>query len=400
MKTNPQPRQGADPAAGGIPLGRYAGIPVTAHWSVLVILALLTQILALTVLPSARAGQPTVVYWLAAAGASLVFFAALLAHELAHALTARRYGIAVKRMSVWLLGGQTELGGEAPSPRAEALIAGAGPATSLGLGGVFAGAASLLGGTGLVATALVWLAGVNVLLGVFNLLPGTPLDGGRLVRAAMWHRTGDRFRAIEISARAGQALGAFLVAIGVLQLLFGSVFGLWLALIGWFIHGAAVGERRAARGAQLGRLTAADVMTTPPVTSPSWWTVSDFLTHLEPAIDGQRVYPLIAFDGQPKGVLTMRDLNRVPAAERDSTRLRDAARSRVRPLILALDTPLSDALSTIHLHGGVAVVIDGGLPVGTLTQSDLAAAVTRVRLRQQPTTFPSSEPVVERRTRP
>src|SRR6476661_383923 len=110
MNPNTRPEREHRPAA-GIPLGRYAGVSVSAHWSVFVILALLTQILAVSLLPSVRPGESVIAYWVVAAGASVVFLAALLAHELAHALTARHYGMGVKRVRVWLLGGQTELGG-------------------------------------------------------------------------------------------------------------------------------------------------------------------------------------------------------------------------------------------------------------------------------------------------
>jgi Zn-dependent protease/CBS domain-containing protein len=400
MNPNTEPQKEHSPAADGIPLGRYSGVSVSAHWSVLVILVLLTQVLAVSVLPSGQPGAKAVTYWLTAASASVVFFAALVAHELAHAMAARHYGIAVKRISMRLLGGRTERGDEAPSPRVEAAIAAAGPATSLGLGAGFAVAAWLFDGSGLVATTLLWLAGVNMLLGVFNLLPTAPLDGGKLLRAALWHRSGDRLRASETSASAGKTLGTFLIAAGTAILLFGLVIGLWLALIGWFILGAAVGEHRAARGQWLRGMTAADVMTTPPMTAPSWWTVSDFLTHLGTVAGGRSVYPLIAFDGQPQGVLSIRDLDRVPAVERDNTRLRDAARSRARALTLAPDSPLPEVMAAIHLHGGVAVVIDGNTSVGTLTESDLAAAVTLARLGRPPAVRPlggqSTEPIVDR----
>jgi Zn-dependent protease/CBS domain-containing protein len=347
-------------------------VPVSAHFSVLLILLLLTQILALSVLPAALPGQTTMAYWLAAALASVVFLAALLAHELAHAIVARHNGIPVKRITLWMFGGQTELGGQPPSPRADALIAAAGPATSLGLGGMFAGSAWLFNGSGLWTATLAWLAGVNVLLAVFNLLPGAPLDGGRLLRALLWRHYGDRIRAAELSARAGQAVGTFLLILGLLQLLVGSVFGLWLALIGWFVLGAAAGERYAALSDRLRGLTARDVMTIPPATAPSWWAVSDFLTHLGSRSADQRVYPLIDFDGQPQNVLHVRDLLRVRPDQRATVRLRDAARSRVRVLTVTPDVALADIAVAIHRHGGVAVVTDENHVVGTLTESDLA----------------------------
>ena len=178
-------RRHETPFGTGIPLGHYGGVRVDAHWSVLVIVALLTELLAASVLPDAAPHHSRAAYIGIAAAGAVVFLAGLLAHELAHALVARHYGMPVQRITLWMLGGMTELGGEPPSPRADALVAAAGPATSLVLGGGFAGLAWLAGG-GLLGSALAWLAVVNVFLGVFNLLPGAPLDGGRLLRALLW----------------------------------------------------------------------------------------------------------------------------------------------------------------------------------------------------------------------
>lgn len=363
-----------------IPLGRYAGVPVNAHWSLLVILALLTQILATSTLPSALPGRHTAAYWLVGAAAAVIFLAALLAHELAHALAARRYGVPVKQITLWMLGGQTELGGEAPTPRAEAVTAGVGPATSLGLGGVFAGLAWLFGGSGLLGVALIWLAGVNLLLGVFNLLPGFPLDGGRLLRAALWRYQGDRVRATEGSARAGSVLGGILIALGVFTVLRGSVFGLWLALIGWFILASAGAERHAAGGHRLLGKVARDIMTTPPSTVPAWWTVAEFATRVGQGNPGQHAFVLVSFDGQPQSVLTLRDLARVPVQQREDARLRDIVRRRVPALVVAPDTPLAEIMLPIRLHGGVATVVEDGQPVGTLTLQDLDTAATLARI--------------------
>lgn len=367
-----------------LPLGRYGGIPARAHWSLLVILGLVTQLLAVGVLPAALPGRHPAGYWLVGAGAAVTFLAAILAHELAHAFAARRHGIEVKHITLWMLGGVTELRGEARSPRAEAVIAGSGPATSLALGGAFAGLTWLFAGPGLLPAALAWLAGVNLLLGLFNLLPGAPLDGGRILRAALWQRHRDRARAAEASARAGAVVGVIIVGLGAVQLVTGTVLGLWLMLIGWFMIGAANGERQAAAGTRLAGRVARDIMVTPPLLAPSWWTVAAFADQLRHDAAPPPVLAMVDFDGSPAGLVTLRDLQRVPAADRDTTRLRDATRLRIGPLVVTPDTPLPELMGPIRAHAGVAVVLDEGRVVGTVGHADLAAAAAVASLSAQP----------------
>src|SRR5271168_2755835 len=188
-----------------IPLGRIAGFGVKVHWSVIVILWLFTWSLAST-LPGTVKGYSHLAYWLAGGCGALVLLASLLAHELAHAVVARRMGVSVGEVTLWLFGGVTTLQGEAKTPKAAFRIAFAGPATSLVLSAVFAGLAIVLE-TGRAATIVVsvawWLAAINLLLGLFNLLPGAPLDGGRLLRAYLWRRHGDSVRASVGAAHAG-----------------------------------------------------------------------------------------------------------------------------------------------------------------------------------------------------
>ena len=162
---------------------------------------------------------------------------------------ARRNGVPVTSITVWALGGVSELGGKPPHARADLLIAVAGPATSLAAGLVFGGIAAVVragGGPVIAVAALGWLAVMNVFLAVFNLLPGAPLDGGRILRAALWMRHGDRARATQTAATAGRVLGAVLIAAGAAELLlWGDAGGLWLAVIGMFIMSAATAEATA-----------------------------------------------------------------------------------------------------------------------------------------------------------
>jgi Zn-dependent protease len=361
-------------------LGRIARIEVRTHWSLLLVALLVAQLLAVGVLPSAVPGQPAAAYWAAGALSAVTFLAAVLAHELAHALTARRFGIPVERVTLWLLGGVTELGHEARSPRAEAAIAASGPATSLALGGAFAGAALLSSGSGLVTATLAWLAAVNLVLGIFNLLPAAPLDGGRLLRAALWHRYRDRTRAAHASARAGSVLGVVLIGWGLLHVFAGQLFGLWFGLVGWFVLTAASAERTTAAARRLAGRTVRELMSSPPDVAPAWWTVADFAAQADPALVASDVIPLVDFDGSPRNLLTARDLQRVPPDDRDTTRLRDAARNRMPVLVLDPDAPVPDAVLPLRARGGVAVVVEDGRVVGTLRYADVAAAMTLANL--------------------
>jgi Zn-dependent protease len=202
---------------GSIRLGTYAGIPVRAHWSMAIIAVWFGVLL------SADLGL------LGGVVATSAFFASILAHEFGHAIVARRFGVRTESIDLWALGGVAHLDREPPSPRADGLIAVAGPAVSLLLGVIFFGI-----GIGLQSTVLVWVGFVNGVLAVFNMLPGAPLDGGRLVRAVRWARTGDKYRAMRDAGNAGRVLGWGLVGLGFVLMLNGQ-FGVFVMITGLFI---------------------------------------------------------------------------------------------------------------------------------------------------------------------
>ena len=184
-----------------IRLGTVDGVPVGANWTVLAIFVLIAWELADLVLPGYHPHDAVAVYWFAGIVAAVLFFASLLAHEVSHTVVATHNGIKVRAVTLWLFGGVSELESEALTPAADFRIAVVGPLTSLVLAGVFGVVGILLhgsGGTlGLVGSAVGWLAWVNLLLGLFNLVPAAPLDGGRVLRSWLWHRTGDRVRALD-----------------------------------------------------------------------------------------------------------------------------------------------------------------------------------------------------------
>lgn len=226
-------------------VGTIAGIEVRLDWTLVLIAALLTFSLASGLLPASipsLTGFGAVVLGLTGA---VAFLGSILAHELGHSLVAEREGIRVKSVTLWLLGGLAELSEEPRSARSEFRIAAAGPAVSIGLALVFGAAAFVLGPLHLAMGVLLgWLALVNGVLAVFNLLPAAPLDGGRILRAVLWHINGDRWRSLVTSARLGQLLALVLGAAAVWQFLSGFGAGIWTALLAWFIWTAAASERR------------------------------------------------------------------------------------------------------------------------------------------------------------
>jgi Zn-dependent protease len=225
-------------------LGRVAGINVGLHWSLLLIGGLLTAGLAGGRFPVEVPGYSNAEYVVAAGVTAVVFFGCVLAHEFSHAVVARREGIDVDGITLWLLGGVTRMTAEVATPKAEFAVSGAGPLTSFVIGLVLGGAGVALHAAAvwpLLVAALRWLGVINVVLAMFNVLPGAPLDGGRLLHAFVWRRYGDRLRATRAASRAGALLGAMLIATGLAEFAFGTAIGggLGLVLVGWFLRTGA-----------------------------------------------------------------------------------------------------------------------------------------------------------------
>jgi Zn-dependent protease len=359
-------------------LGRIAGIPVGASWSALLIAALIAWPLAARILPLQAPGLADAVYWLAGGVGAALFLASVLAHEVGHALVARKAGLRVRGITLWLLGGVALLEDEPASPRDELRVALVGPAVSLALAVAFGLAALALAVAGVPAVAVVvaaWLAVGNTALALFNLLPAAPLDGGRVLRGLLWRRHGDRRRALVTATRAGQVVGVALVVYGLAGALTGWGFGtLWTALVGWFLTTAARQERDQARlGRGLGGLRAGQVMTPAPVTAPAWFTVDAFLrNYVHPWTVA--ALPLRGFDGRPAGVVTVAALEAVPEARRHLVRAGDVAIPVAELLVVGPDHPVADLPGRLAGGRGVAAVVADGHLLGLITPADLARA--------------------------
>ena len=357
-------------------IGRIAGISVGVNWSWLIVFALIAWTLAVSIFPSTNPGLGDGAYVAMAIIAALLFFTSLLLHEYGHALQARRDGMEIEGITLWLFGGVAKFRGMFPSAGAEFRIAIAGPLVSLVLGLLFLGVPMLLGLPATVDGVLFWLGSINIALLVFNLLPALPLDGGRILRSILWYTRGEFASATRLAAGIGRGFGYLFVAAGVALLVFASpVTGIWLAFIGWFLLQAAGAEDRfvAAREA-LGGLRVRDVMARDPVTAPAEITLGQFMD----GVAWSRPYTTypVTENGEVVGLLQFRRVAEVPRAEWDRRTVRDCMIPRDEVPVVEQDDELVLAAGEVAEHEvNRALVLDAGRLVGLLSVTDVARAL-------------------------
>jgi Zn-dependent protease len=237
------PRQRRPIVQGTVRLGRIGGVEVLVNWTSGLTASLIAFGLAEGVFPAEVGGLSTSTYYAMGVATALLFFASLLLHELGHALQARREGIATRAITLWMLGGVAQSERAFPRPGTEARVALAGPAVSAVLGVVLVAIGHVSGVAPGLAAVLEWLGWTNLLLLAFNMLPALPLDGGRVLRAGLWRRSGSLLRATRAAVRVSRGIAVGLIALGVLSFVAGAgISGLWLAFIGWFLLSAAAAE--------------------------------------------------------------------------------------------------------------------------------------------------------------
>ena len=362
-----------------IRLGRLFGIEIGFNWSLVFIFALLTWTLATNVLPVDAPGYAPLLYWLTAAAGAVLFYVCLLAHELSHSLVARSHGVKVSGITLWLFGGVSQLEGEPATARSEALIAGVGPLTSFGVAIVAAGIAFATQNiNALVSDLFSYLTAVNVALGLFNLVPAFPLDGGRLLSSFLWWRLGSRRQGVHNAVRIGRVFAFLMIGAGVLELFFGAVVnGIWIVFLGWFLLSAASAEEAGSNVRTLLRsVPVSAAMTSPVVTLPDWVTVEQFLESIAPN-HNFTTYPIHEQSGRLTGLVRLSDLVRLPPPERAAKHLIDVA----RPIgDVPVTTPREDLSALIQRIGaGInqrVLVFDNGSLVGILSPADVARIMT------------------------
>jgi Zn-dependent protease/CBS domain-containing protein len=363
-------------------LGRIAGIEFGVNWSWLVVFALLVWTLASGIFPSTNPGLSKGTYIGAAIVAAFLFFASILLHEFGHALQARREGIEIDGITLWLFGGIARFKGSFPSAGAEFRVAIAGPLVSLVLGGIFVLIALINGIPSAVDSVVSWLGYINLSLLVFNLIPAPPLDGGRVLHAALWRWRGDFVWATRVAANVGRGFGYLLIAAGIAMFIFQSSFsGAWLAFLGWFLLNAATAEARYLLTQQaLSGLRVRDVMTPNPIVVSPDTTLGQFMDNI---VLSQRhtTYPVVE-NGKAVGLLPFRCVGNVPRSEWDVRRVRDCLIPLDHVPVLSEGEDAVDALAELsQSDGGHGLVVSNGGLAGIISTSDLARALDARRRR-------------------
>lgn len=305
-----------------IRLGRIFGIELGIHYTWFIIFGLLTWSLSASYFPAQAPGGSPAAYWLLGAVAALLFFSSVVLHELGHSLVALRRGIPVRSITLFIFGGAANIEREVERPADEVAVTAAGPAVSLALAGICwllaqaaaaaaAGAAAPGAGTAVANALFRWLSTINLYMALFNLLPGFPLDGGRLLRAALWAVWGDFVRATRAATRSGQLVSYLLMGFGFVQILGGNLGGWWLIFLGWFMSNAAESSYQAAlTQTQLRSVPVERVMRAPAVAIDPAATIGQLV---EDYILGRNCRAvLVQRGGQLLGIITLTDVKRVP----------------------------------------------------------------------------------------
>ena len=364
-----------------IRLGRIFGIPLNINYSWLIVFGLVILLM------SSRFGDlyprwPAAAHWIVAAVTTALFFLSVLLHELSHSLVAVARGIQVKGITLFIFGGVSELAHEAHRPMSEFVVTIVGPATSLAIA-LVCGALwiALDGGPPYIGAILFTLAAINLSLGIFNMLPGFPLDGGRVLRAALWGATGNYWLATRIAIRSGQALGCLMVAGGIIWAFYGDFQGLWVSLVGGFLLFVASGNyrqeatRNFLRGIRVGDALPAQ-----------WPVVSGSL----PAFSAEALMALsrsnylgLLVAGAEYGVVTGQDLTRVGTAADPGLTLDHLKRPLSEYPLLDADASALEALELMDTGDvSVAVLVRNAIPLGMVSRSDILLLVGERRRRK------------------
>ncbi len=379
---------------GGFKLGRVFGITIRIDWSWLFIFLLISWDLA-TVFLQVHPGWTTWLAWLTAVVAALLFFGSVLTHELAHSLVARARGVPVRSITLFLFGGVSDIQREPPSPLAEFLITVVGPLSSIVLGIVFIGLSgvavgplqivaaspfSLVGRLDPLTTLLLWLGSVNILVGLFNLIPGFPLDGGRILRSILWAITRNLRQATYWASLIGRMVAWLMILTGVAMIFgvsvpfFGTGFisGLWLIFIGWFLNSAAAQSyRQVVIEDILAGVPVSQLMRLNPLAVPATISIGDLVQNYLMGTEDQSL-PVMS-GGQLVGIVTVEDVRKVPHQQWAATAVTQIMTPTEKVAEVTPDEDAADALRELTQHGAAQLpVVRNGQMIGMLRRRDIA----------------------------
>jgi Zn-dependent protease/CBS domain-containing protein len=364
-----------------------AGIDIGVHYTWLFIFVLISWSLAGSIFPQQYPGWSTATYWITGILAALFLFGSVLLHELAHSLVAQARGMKVGSITLFIFGGVSNLEEEPEKPRTEFAMAIVGPLTSLVLAALFWGISLIAGADKSPLVAMFgYLALINFLLAIFNLLPGFPLDGGRVLRSILWGTTGNLQKATNIAATVGQILGWAMIVYGLLQFVWGVFLGnlggfsgLWFALIGWFLSSAASASRREVTLREhLGGIQVNDVMNTQPGGISPETAVEEVVGNIFQRLHGRAV-PVCAND-RLLGIVTIDDVKKVPREQWATTPV-ERIMTREPLYTVTPEEGLYNALKMIAQHAiNQVLVTRDGKCIGMLSRADI---ITHLQLSQE-----------------
>ncbi len=366
----------------GIKLFKLFGFEVRVDASWLVIAALVTWSLALGLFPALVPGLNVGTYWWMGAVGAVGLFLSIVIHELCHSLVARRFDLPMRGITLFIFGGVAEMGGEPRSPKVEFLMTIAGPLSSIVLGGIFYGLASVArdGDWAQETIAiLAYLSWINWLLALFNLIPAFPLDGGRVLRAALWHFQKDLTRATRTASRIGSAFGILLMALGIFRLFFGDfISAIWYFLIGMFLRNASQASyeqvllQQALAGEPVERF-----MRTAPVTVPADLPIDRLVNEYLFRYD-YKMFPVVREPDRLAGCVTTRDIKQIPKEEWTSHRVEEVTEPCSEANTVSPDTDALKVLSKMRENGvSRLLVTDKDHLVAVVSLKDLLSFVSR-----------------------
>ena len=383
-----------------VKLGKIMGIPVRIHYTLWLVFILIAWSLAYGYMPRQYPGLSTVTYWGIGIASAIILFGSILIHELSHSYVAKKHGLPIARITLFFFGGVSEMTEEPQDPALEVKMAIAGPLMSFVIAGILGGAwyISEITRTFVPITAILGYGSlINAILGVFNLIPAFPLDGGRVFRGSLWRRSGNLIGATKTATRISEVLSLLMMFGGFILIIVSDfVDGLWIVVLGWFIKsGAETSLRQTLIGETLGGVTVSDLMTrnvytiSPDITVDQ--LVSDYFL-----VNRHQGYPVVR-DGNILGIVTLQSVRAIPQEMRSSTKVEQAI-SHGEPAICV--KPTLSALDAMHKmmreRVGRLLVMQEGALVGIVTRGDLMRTIqTRQELgagQQSSATTPTALP--------
>ena len=355
-------------------VARIRGIPIGVHLTWAIAVVMITWSLAAGYFPQEYPGWLPRDYWFVGAAAALLLFISVLFHELCHSFVAQARGLAVKSITLFIFGGVSNIAQESEDPRDEFLIAVVGPLSSLALAGLFwLGVLAIPNDTSPLGALLFYLTTVNLMLAIFNILPGFPLDGGRVLRAILWGSTGSMVRGTTVATVVGQVVAFLFIGYGIWQIFIERDFlsGVWIGFIGWFLNSAAEATRRQVQVQEGFRgITVESVMTPdPPVVSPALPVralVDEYVLRR-----GLRALP-VAQDGRIVGLVSLSDVKHLPEPEWSGNSV-GAIMTRPPLRTIGPEAPVARALERLVEDdvNQLLVVDKDGTLLGMLTRRDV-----------------------------